>query len=119
MQCQICPMKCELTIEEDKENNSYRISGNKCPQGQKYALKEIKDPSRILFSRVLLDNGPMSRLHVKTDTIVPNHLKDEFIDIIENTRVSAPISQGDILITNILDTGINVISTRKVNKNTK
>lgn len=116
MQCKICPMKCELTIEEDKENNSYRVSGNKCPQGQKYALKEMTDPSRVLFSRVLLDSGPMSRLHVRTDGIVPNHLKDEFIEIIENTRVSAPVSKGDVIIENIMDTGTNVISTRKVNK---
>ena len=116
MKCKICPIQCELHIKEDKKNDSYIVTGNKCPQGQKYALKEIKEPSRVVFSRVLLEDGPMSRLHVKTDAIVPNYLKDKFIEVIENTRIKAPISRGDIIIENILDTGINVVSARRVNK---
>lgn len=116
MKCMICPIQCQLHIKEDKENNSYIVTGNKCPQGEKYALREMKDPSRVLFSRVLLEDGPMSRLHVKTDAIVPNNLKDKFIEIIENTRTKAPIARGDIIIENILDTGINVVSARKINK---
>lgn len=115
MNCKICPMNCQLSIEKDARDNSYIIRGNRCPQGEKYALKEIEEPSRVLFSRVLLDGGPMSRLHVKTDKIVPSYFKDRFIEIIEKTRVKAPVSKGDILIENILYTGINVISTRKVN----
>lgn len=115
MNCKICSMDCELNIKENKEDNSYIITGNRCPQGEKYALKEIREPSRVLFSRVLLDKGPMSRLHVKTDKIVPSYFKDSFIKIIEKTRVEAPVAKGDILIENILNTGINVVSARRVN----
>lgn len=116
MQCKICPMHCDLTVEIDEEDNSYKVSGNKCPQGEKYALQEKKEPSRILFSRVLLDDGPMSRLHVKTDAVIHSHLRNQCIDIIEKTRVKAPVSKGEILIEDILGTGVNVVSTRKVNK---
>lgn len=112
MKCKICPMHCDLTIERD--HNSFIVRGNKCPQGKKYALREKEEPSRVLFSRVLLDNGPMSRLHVKTDRVVPNHIKDKCIEIIEKTRVEAPVLKGDILIENILDTDINVVSARKI-----
>ena len=115
MECKICPMHCELSIEEDKKNDSYIITGNRCPQGEKYALKEIEEPSRVLFSRILLDKGPMSRLHVKTDGIVPSYFKERFIEIIEKTRAQAPISKGEVLIENVLYTGINVVSTRRVN----
>lgn len=114
MECRICPIHCNLTVEENEEN-SYIVFGNRCPQGEKYALKEIQEPSRILFSRVLLENGPMSRLHVKTDKVVPETLKDKFIAIIENTKVEAPVLRGDILIENILNSGINLVSARKVN----
>lgn len=116
MQCNVCPIHCNLKVEKDLESNSYRVSGNKCPQGEIYALKEMEEPSRVLFSRVLLDGGPMSRLHVKTDKVLPANLKDQFIKIIESTRVRAPVSKGDILIENLLDTGINVVSARRVNK---
>lgn len=116
MKCKICPIQCELEIKEDKENDTYIVTGNRCPQGEKYALREMKEPSRVVFSRVLLEDGPMSRLHVKTDGIVPNYLKDDFIEVIEKTRIKAPISRGDIIIENILDSGINVVSARRVNK---
>lgn len=116
MQCTICPLHCDLTVEKDEINNTYRVSGNKCPQGEKYALKEINQPSRVLYSRVLLDGGPMSRLHVKTDKVLPYDLKDAFIEIIEKTKIKAPVLKDQILIENILNTGINVISARRVNK---
>lgn len=112
MNCEICPMKCKLTIVKD--GKTLLVEGNRCPQGEKYALKEIEEPSRVLFSRVLLDGGPMSRLHVKTDRVVPNSLKNDLIEIIEKTRVKAPVIKGDIIIANILDTGINVIAARRV-----
>lgn len=115
MICRICPVNCELKIEKDEANSSYRVSGNKCPQGHKYALREIEEPSRVLFSRVLLENAPMSRLHVKTDALVPNSLKEDFINIIEKTKVRAPVAKGHIIIENILDTGINIVSARRVN----
>ena len=117
MKCKICPMHCDLTIVEDKDKNSYKEEGNKCPQGEKYLLKEREEPSRVLFSRILLENGPMSRLHVKTDRVIPSNLKDKCIDIIEKTKVKAPVLKGDILIENILNTGVNVISARRVNRN--
>nr|WP_300003768.1 DUF1667 domain-containing protein [Tissierella sp.] len=116
MKCKICPMHCELSIEEDKMDNSYIITGNKCPQGEKHALNEIKEPSRVLFSRVLIDKAPMSRLHVKTDGIVPSYFKEKFINLIEKTRVEAPIAKGEVIIENILSTGINVVSARRVNE---
>lgn len=114
MKCEICPLHCKLLIEKNNDN-SYRVLGNKCPQGEKYALQDLEEPSRVLFSRVLLENGPMSRLHVKTDRVVPHSLKDKFIKIIENTKVKAPVFRGDVLIENVLDTGINIVSARKVN----
>lgn len=114
MKCNICPLHCNLIVEGKENSKSFVVRGNKCPQGKKYALREIKEPSRILFSRVLLDNGPMSRLHVKTDRVIPNSMKDKCVEIIEKTRVEAPVLKGDVLIENILGTGANVISARKI-----
>lgn len=115
--CKVCPVGCDLNIIPDKSQpSSYLIKGNKCDRGKDYGIKEILEPSRVLTSRVLLKNGPMSRLPVRTNGIIPKHLVNQCMDIIKITIVSAPVNKGDIIIENILNTGIDLIAARKVNQ---
>lgn len=115
--CKVCPVACDLEIIEDKSSRSgYVIKGNKCGRGSEYAIKEILEPSRSITSRVLLENGPMGRVAVKTDGIIPHQLVAKAMDLIKDTTAYAPLKKGDIIIENILDTGVNLIAARKVNK---
>ncbi|MBU5425846.1 DUF1667 domain-containing protein [Tissierella pigra] len=112
-QCKVCPVGCNLKITND--NNEYFVEGNRCNRGEEYGIKEIIEPSRILTSRVLLKNGPMSRLPVKTTDIIPERLVEQCMEIIKIAEVSAPVEKGDIIIKNILNTGVDVVAARKVN----
>lgn len=115
--CKVCPVGCNLIIKKDSSNpTNYIIEGNRCNRGQEFGIKEMKEPSRILTSRVLLENGPMSRLPVKTTGIIPEDLVDECMEIIKVTRVSAPVKRGQVIIKDILGTGVDVVAARKVNK---
>ena len=117
MTCKVCPIECKLIISEDNINPSnFKVEGNKCNRGKEYALKEMLEPSRVLTSRVLLEDGPMSRLPVKTNGVIPSHLADETMKIIRESKVVAPVAKGDIIIKNILNTGVDLIAARKVNK---
>lgn len=116
LKCKVCPVGCNLTIKKDPSDpNLYLVEGNQCARGQDYGIKEILEPSRIITSRVLLDNGPMSRIPVKTNDIIPHELIDQCMEIIKEIRVSAPINKGDIIIENILQTGVDLVAARKVN----
>ncbi len=64
----------------------------------------------------MLKDGPMGRIPVKTSGIIPSDLVDRAMEIIKNTTVSAPVKKGDIIIKNLLNTGVDVIAARKVNK---
>ncbi|MCK9443232.1 MAG: DUF1667 domain-containing protein [Tissierellaceae bacterium] len=112
--CLVCPVGCILKIEKDGDSD-YLIRGNKCGRGKDFAIKEMKEPSRVLTSRVILKNGPMSRLPVKTSDIIPQYLVDKCMEIIRTTEVTAPVKMGQIIIENILNTNINVVAARKVN----
>lgn len=113
--CMVCPLGCQLKIIKDESLEfPYSVEGNKCNRGKEYALKEVLEPSRVITSRVLLKNGPMGRLPVKTSGVIPEKLIDECMEIIKSTEVSAPIENGDIIIKNILNTGVDVVAARKV-----
>lgn len=115
--CKVCPVGCNLIIKEDKSSPSnYIVEGNRCNRGKEFGIKEVKEPSRVLTSRVLLENGPMNRLPVKTTDIIPEDLVDECMEIIKETKISAPVKKGQIIIKDILGTGVDVVAARKVNK---
>ena len=115
--CKVCPISCNLEIIEDtKAKDGYRVSGNKCGRGSEYAIKEILEPSRVITSRVILKNGPMSRVPVKTNGVIAANLIDEAMELIKSTAVSAPLKKGDIIIENLLNTGVDLIAARRVNK---
>ncbi|MFA7410815.1 MAG: DUF1667 domain-containing protein [Tissierellaceae bacterium] len=113
--CLVCPLGCILKIEGNGPSD-YIVQGNKCPRGKDFAFKEIVEPSRVLTSRVMLKGGPMSRLPVRTDDIIPQYLVDSCMEIIRSTEVTAPVNKGQIIIENILNTKVNVVAARKVNK---
>ncbi len=111
--CKVCPVGCDLKIVKD-DNIEYSVEGNRCNRGKEYGINEILKPSRVLTSRVLLKNGPMGRLPVKTTGVIPENLVDECMEIIKVTEVSSPIEKGEIIIKNILDSGVDVVAARRV-----
>lgn len=112
--CKVCPVNCNLTIEVDNSSPSgYRVSGNNCGRGVDFGIKAMTTPSRILTGRVLLKNGNMGRLPVKTTGVVPEDRIDECLEIFNNTTAISPIKKDTIIIENILDLGVDVVSARK------
>ncbi|WP_130808210.1 DUF1667 domain-containing protein [Senegalia massiliensis] len=111
--CIVCPIGCSLLIEKDEERQEgYRVSGNKCKRGESYAIKEMKNPTRIITSTVKIKGGLLERLPVKTKDAIPKDKIFEIMDFINQVTVTAPINVGDIIIKNIGDTGVDLVSTR-------
>ena len=42
--CINCPIGCHLDIELDDQGNFISVSGNLCPKGKEYAIKEMTAP---------------------------------------------------------------------------
>jgi len=111
--CIGCPIGCPLEIEME-DNRVIKVTGNVCKRGADYATKECTDPTRIVTSSVVVENGEIDVVPVKTENDIP---KDKIFDVVKelrNVKVKAPINVGDIIVENICDTGVNIIATRKV-----
>jgi CxxC motif-containing protein len=111
--CIGCPLGCPLVVEmEGKEVVS--VSGNTCKNGEKYARKELTNPTRIVTSTVRVIGGTLGMVSVKTSADIP---KGKIFDIMKEIRevtVTAPIHIGDVIIKNVADTGVDVIATKHV-----
>ena len=107
--CIVCPKGCNLTM--DKKLN---VSGNFCKRGEIYAKTEITNPKRMITSTVIIDSKLIDRLPVKTSNPIP---KDKIIDVmneISKIKVNAPINLGDIVLKNVLNLNVDIVSTRTI-----
>ena len=110
--CIGCPLGCRLEVDEDEPGHIVEIRGFSCKRGKEYAAQEHVDPLRTVTTTVAVVNGLWSRLPVKSNIPVP---KDRVIDVcraLARTEVLAPVHVGDVIATNILGTGADIVATR-------
>ncbi|MGG7057037.1 DUF1667 domain-containing protein [Clostridium tertium] len=106
--CICCPMGCHLkvNIEENK------VTGNGCKRGINYGLSELTNPVRVITTTVKVKDGENILLPVKTKGEIPKGLIFKCMEELRNIEVTAPIKIGDIIVSNILNTGIDIVSCR-------
>jgi len=114
--CIGCPIGCALVVEL-KGKEVISVSGNTCKIGENYGKKECTNPTRVVTSSVLVTGGDVSVLPVKTEKDIPKDLIYDCVRALKNIVVKAPISIGDVVLKNVLNTGVNIIATKNVNSN--
>lgn len=111
--CIICPVSCTLEVAL-RDDGVIEVSGNECRRGARYAQREITDPVRVVTTTVRVKGGEVRRLPVRSDTEVPKHLVRQVVEYLNNVEVSAPVEAGQVLVNNVLGTGANIISCRRL-----
>ncbi|MBB6714482.1 DUF1667 domain-containing protein [Clostridium gasigenes] len=111
--CIGCPIGCALTVElEGTEVLS--VKGNTCKIGETYGKKECTNPTRVVTSSVLVTGGKNEIVPVKTQQDIPKNMIYDCVAALKNVVVKAPISIGDVVLENVLNTGVNIIATKDV-----
>ncbi len=110
--CICCPMGCHLKVDIDTKS----VTGNACKRGEEYGINEIINPVRVITTTVKVQNGELSVLPVKTKEAIPKHLNFKCIEILNKIEIKAPIKIGQVIAENILDTGVDVVATRNLDK---
>jgi len=114
MICISCPIGCRLTVTEEK--GELVVTGNQCKRGEVYGKKEVTNPTRVVPTTVKIRGARLRRLPVKTDTPLPKPMIFDAMAIINAVEVEAPIKVGDVIIENILETGVNIVATRSMER---
>ncbi len=104
--CIVCPRGCHIFVDE--QNN---MTGNLCKRGLDYVKTEMTDPKRILTSTVKTIFKEFPRVSVKTDRPIPKQAVMKVMDCLTEVEIRKPMSIGEIVIENVLDTGANIVLT--------
>lgn len=113
--CINCPLGCtvSVTVEDGEITN---ISGNSCKRGEVYARNELSNPVRVVTSTARVDGAEEYLVSVKTENPIPKGKIMEVMKEINKVHIAAPVAIGDIIIEDVADTGIGVITTSKASK---
>ena len=111
--CIGCPLGCSL-VAEMEGNQVINVTGNNCPNGDKYARKELTNPTRIVTSTVRVTGGNLSAVSVKTATDIPKNKIFDCVTALKNVAVQAPVTIGQVLVPDIAGTGVAVIATKNI-----
>lgn len=111
--CICCPLGCQMIVEI--ENNEVKsVTGNTCKRGDDYARKEVTSPTRIVTSTVKVSGGCAPTVSVKTKSDIPKSKIFDCVKALKEVIVQAPIAIGDVILSNIADTGVDVVATKSV-----
>lgn len=113
MTCIRCPIGCSLTVSE-QENQQIIVTGNACPRGQEYGIKEMTNPTRTVTSTVRVRGVKNRTVSVKTSSDIPKDKVMKCMKELSKIEVVPPIKVGDIIVENIAGTGQSMVATREL-----
>lgn len=109
--CIICPNSCRLQVETEPE---LKVSGAKCKRGVEFAVQEIFDPRRSLTTTVKTIFPDYPVLSVSSSGDISKELIFPVMKEIRGFVLKRAVRIGEVVISNILDTGVDIIATSEV-----
>lgn len=113
--CIICPIGCKIFVKTNGKRIRF-TAGYKCKKGIDYAKNEALDPRRILTTSILVKGGEWPLVSVKSIKPVPKDKLFPILKQIKKITINAPVVSGQIIIKNVLDTGVDIVATKTIKK---
>lgn len=111
--CIGCPMGCMITVSMEN-GKVVSVTGNTCKRGDTYARKEVTNPTRIVTSSVRVTDGVLPVVSVKTKEDIPKEKIADCMKALKEVTVKAPVHIGDVLLTDVAGTGVDIIATKEI-----
>lgn len=107
--CITCPRGCNLKI--DDSGSEFKVTGNFCIRGEKFAKQELTHPTRTICSTMRTTFKDIPVIPVRVNNEFPKEKIFDVMKEINSKIIDKPVKRGDILIPNVLGLGIDVICT--------
>ena len=112
--CINCPKGCHMTVE--KKDDEIFVEGNSCDKGKTYAISEMTNPLRTLTTTIPIKSKEYGRLPVISSAPLP---KGKILDVmkqLKSVEAKAPIHINDVIVRDILNLGVDIISSKSIEK---
>lgn len=111
--CIVCPNGCEVETEV-KDGSVAILGGAACKRGELYVEQELTNPQRNIATSILITGGELPLVSVRLSRAIPKAKIIAVMEEIKKIKLPAPIKMGQIIISNVLGLGSDVIATKHV-----
>ncbi len=112
--CIVCPNGCRMNVQIDADNKVSLIENALCEKGKIYAIDEIQFPKRSLTSTIRVIDGELPLVSVRSDKPIPKGKIHCALSELRKIELKAPVEYHQIVISDLLGTGVNIITTKEV-----
>jgi len=109
--CVVCPVGCEIDAVHDG-SKIMSMEGSKCEKSEEFVRQELIEPMRILTTIVRIQGARWPVIPVRSDKSVPKRLFPRIMRQLRRINLQAPVNMLDVVVSDVLHTGANVIATR-------
>jgi CxxC motif-containing protein len=113
--CVTCPMGCALHVTL-KDGQPQQINGQECKRGVAFAQEEIVAARRMLTTTVRVQKGVLPLVPVRSRTPLPRELLFKVTEILRSVVLEAPIREHEVVLANVLNSGVDIISSRDLER---
>jgi CxxC motif-containing protein len=113
--CINCPLSCTLELTED-DGEIKSVTGEGCKVGTKYARQEFTDAQRVVTTTVPVRFGSLPLLPVRSAGTIPKRMVMSAARELAGVVVEAPVKNGQVIVRDLLGTGVDVIASRDLEK---
>lgn len=92
------------------------VSGQSCKRGLAFAREEILAPHRTLTTTVQVRGGVLPLLPVRSRAPLPQALLLPAADVLRHIVLQAPVQMHQVIVPDILGSGIDIIAGRKIKR---
>lgn len=112
--CIVCPNGCKMNVVINETNKVVLVENALCKNGEGYATDEIQCPKRSLTSTIKVIGGDIQLVSVRSDKTIPKGKIQQALCELKNLELKAPIEYHQIIVSDLLGTGANIIATKQV-----
>jgi len=115
--CVLCPRGCTILSAIGSNGQAAVLevlSGEPCPRGIEYAKEEMITPMRTVTTTMEIIGGAVPLVSVRTTGSVPLEKTRAVVHAVSLRSAAAPVKCGQVLISDVLGLGVDIIATRTV-----
>jgi CxxC motif-containing protein len=113
--CTTCPKGCTLEVNHDGQT-VVSVLNNGCKRGIAYAEQELSDPRRMVASSVRVTGTLHPLMPVYTSAPFPKPRIPELLKLLREVEIKAPVTVDQVVIQDALGTGIDIKTSRTMEK---
>ena len=111
--CVTCPVGCTIQAKIE-DGQLVEAEGQGCKRGVAFVREELTAPRRMITTTIQVKGGQLPLVPVRSSMPVPKDKLLAIADVLRSIELRAPVVEHQIVMQDVLGTGVDIITSRSM-----